>query len=60
MGDLSGHSIRVGTALHMFECEVLLEKIILRREWKSERTAMCYIRNWNDDDCSLIDHELLS
>ena len=50
MGDLSGHSIRVDTALHMFECDVLLEKIMLRRESKSESTAMCYMRNWNDND----------
>ena len=44
----------------MLECDVLLEKIMLRSELKSERTAMCYIRNWNDDDWSLNDHELHS
>jgi len=57
IGELSGHSFRVGAALDMLERGVPLEKIMLRGGWKSEGTAMRYLRNWNDDEWSLIDHE---
>jgi len=57
LGELSGHSFRVGAALDMLERGVPLEKIMLRGGWKSEITAMRYLRNWNDDEWSLIDHE---
>jgi len=58
--ELSGHSFRVGAALDMLDRGVPLEKIMLRGGWKSESTAMRYLRNWNDDEWSLIDHELYS
>ena len=58
IGELSGHSFRVGAALDMLERGVPLEKIMLRGGWKSESTAMRYLRNWNDDDWSLIDHKI--
>ena len=55
--DLSGHSFRVGAAIDMLARGVPLEKIMLRGGWKSESTAMRYLRNWNDDEWSLIDYE---
>jgi len=55
--ELSGHSFRVGASIDMLERGVPLEKIMLRGGWKSESTAMRYLRNWNDDEWSLIDHE---
>jgi len=58
VGELSGHSFRVGAALDMLERGVPLEKIMLRGGWKSETTAMRYLRNWNDDEWSLIDHRV--
>ena len=58
IGELSGHSFRVGAALDMLERGIPLEKIMLRGGWKSESTAMRYLRNWNDDEWSLIDHSL--
>jgi len=58
--ELSGHSFRVGAALDMLDRGVPLEKNMLRGGWKSESTAMRYLRNWNDDEWSLIDHELYS
>ena len=60
IGELSGHSLRVGAALDMLERGVPLEKIMLRGGWKSEITAMRYLRNWNYDEWSLIDHEFYS
>ena len=56
IGELSGHSFRVGAALDMLERGTPLERIMLRGGWKSESTAMRYLRNWNDQDWSLIDH----
>jgi len=47
----------VGAALDMLERGVSLEKIMLRGDWKSESTAMRYLRNWKNDEWSLIDHE---
>ena len=58
IGELSGHSFRVGAALDMLERGVPLERIMLRGGWKSESTAMRYLRNWNDEGWSLIDHDL--
>ena len=59
IGELFGHSFRVGTALDMLERRVPLEKIMLRGGWKSESTAMRYLRNWNDDEWSLVDISLI-
>ena len=43
---LSGHSFRVGAALDLLEQGEPLEKIMLRRGWQSDSTAMKYLRNW--------------
>jgi len=51
--ELSGHSFRVGAAIDLLERGVSLEKIMLRGGWKSETTAMRYLRNWRDDDLLL-------
>jgi site-specific recombinase XerD len=45
-GDLSGHSFRVGAALDLLEQGEPLEKIMLRGGWKSDSTAMRYLREW--------------
>uniref|UniRef100_UPI0025F59EC3 tyrosine-type recombinase/integrase n=1 Tax=uncultured Paraglaciecola sp. TaxID=1765024 RepID=UPI0025F59EC3 len=43
---LSGHSFRVGAALDLLEQGEPLEKIMLKGGWKSDSTAMKYLRNW--------------
>ena len=43
---LSGHSFRVGAALDLLEQCEQLERIILRRGWQTDSTAMKYLRNW--------------
>ena len=48
IGELSGHSFRVGAALDLLEQGVPLERIMLRGGWKSENTALRYLRNWDD------------
>jgi len=58
IGDLSGHSFRVGAALDLLDRGVPLERIMLRSGWKSETTALRYLRNWNDQHWSLIDYKL--
>jgi len=45
---LSGHSFRVGAALDLLEKGMPLERIMLRGGWKSESTAMRYLRNWQE------------
>ena len=54
--ELSGHSFRVGAALDMLDQGIPLERIMLRGGWKSETTALRYLRNWNDRNWPLIDH----
>ena len=44
--ELSGHSFRVGGAIDLLEAGESLEKIMLRGGWKSESTALRYLRNW--------------
>lgn len=44
---LSGHSFRVGAALDLLEQGEPLEKIMLKGGWKTEATAMKYLRNWH-------------
>ena len=56
--ELSGHSFRVGAALDMLDQGIPLERIMLRGGWKSETTALRYLRNWNDQNWSLIDHHI--
>jgi len=48
MEPLSGHSFRVGAAVDMLDQGIPLERIMLRGGWKSENTAMKYLRNWQD------------
>ena len=45
--ELSGHSFRVGGAIGLLEAGESLEKIMLRGGWKSESTALKYLRNWS-------------
>jgi len=54
IGELSGHSFRVGAAEDLVDKGVPLEKIMLRGGWKSENTALRYLRNWNDSDWLLV------
>jgi len=49
MGELSGHSFRVGGAIDMLSKGIPLERIMLRGGWKSDKTAMRYLRNWQED-----------
>jgi len=44
---LSGHSFRVGSALDLLEQGEPLEKIMLKGGWKTDATAMKYLRNWS-------------
>jgi integrase len=50
IGELSGHSFRVGAAIDLLNKNIPLEKIMLRGGWKSEASAMRYLRNWNDSN----------
>ena len=47
---LSGHSFRVGGALDLLKRGVPMEKIMLRGGWKSESTALRYLRESVGDD----------
>jgi len=51
----SGHSFRVGAALDLLNRGVPLEKIMLRGGWRSETTALKYLRSWTGDDIDLLD-----
>ncbi len=44
--DFSGHSFRVGAALDMLNDGYSLERIMLKGGWKSESTAIRYLRTW--------------
>jgi len=54
IGELSGHSFRVGAAVDLLDRGVPFERIMLRGGWKSEKTALRYLRNWDDSDWLLI------
>jgi len=54
IGALSGHSFRVGAAVDLLDKGVPFEKIMLRGGWKSEKTALRYLRNWDDSDWLLV------
>jgi len=54
VGELSGHSFRVGAAVDMLDKGVPFERIMLRGGWKSENTALRYLRNWDDSDWLLV------
>ena len=45
--ELSGHSFRVGGAIDLLEAGESLERIMLRGGWRSESTALRYLRNWS-------------
>jgi len=55
IGELSGHSFRVGSALDLLDKNIPLEKIMLRGGWKSETSAMRYLQSWNDSNWLMID-----
>ena len=42
----SGHSFRVGAAIDLLEAGASLETIMLKGGWRSEDTAMNYLRRW--------------
>ena len=54
IGELSGHSFRVGAAVDLLDKGVPLERIMLRGGWKSENTALRYLRNWDDSNWLLV------
>ena len=54
IGELSGHSFRVGAAVDLLDKGVPLERVMLRGGWKSENTALRYLRNWDDSDWLLV------
>ena len=54
IGELSGHSFRVGAAIDLLNKNIPLEKIMLRGGWKSEASAMRYLQSWNDSNWLII------
>jgi integrase len=54
ISELSGYSFRVGAAVDLLDKGVPLERIMLRGGWKSENTALRYLRNWDDTDWLLV------
>lgn len=50
IGELSGHSFRVGAALDLLNKGIPLEKIMLKGGWKSETSAMRYLQSWSDSN----------
>ena len=54
IGELSGHSFRVGAALDLLDKNIPLEKIMLRGDWKSETSAMRYLQSWNNQDWLIV------
>lgn len=50
MPDLSGHSFRVGAAVDMVNKGESLARIMLRGGWKTESTAIRYLRNYTFDN----------
>jgi integrase len=46
----SGHSFRVGAALDLLNRGVPMEVIMLRGGWRSQTTALNYLRSWVDDE----------
>ena len=54
IGELSGHSFRVGAAIDLLDRGEPFERIMLRGGWKSEKNALRYLRNWDDSDWLLV------
>jgi hypothetical protein len=50
MPGLSGHSFRVGAAVDMVNQGETLARIMLRGGWKTESTAIRYLRNYAFDN----------
>lgn len=46
---LSGHSFRVGAAIDLLERGVPIYQIMLRGGWKSESSALKYLRSWQPE-----------
>jgi len=46
VNELSGHSFRVGAAVDLLDQGLSIEQIMLKGGWKSETTALRYLRNW--------------
>jgi len=56
IGELSGHSFRVGAALDLLDNNIPLEKIMIRGGWKSETSAMRYLQSWSDQNWLIVDN----
>ena len=54
IGELPGHSFRVGTVVDLLNRGVLFERIVLCGGRKSENTASRHLRNWDDSDWLLV------
>jgi len=54
IGELSGHSFRVGAALDLLDKNIPLEKIMLKGGWKSETSAMRYLQSWSNQDWLIV------
>lgn len=54
IGELSGHSFRVGAALDLLDKNISLEKIMLRGGWKSETSTIRYLQSWSDQNWTLV------
>ena len=54
IGELSVHSFHVGAAVDLLNKGVPLERIMLRGGWKSEKTTLRYLKNWDDSDWLLV------
>ena len=54
IGELSGHSFRVGAALDLLNKNIPIEKIMLRGGWKSEASAIRYLKSWSDQNWIII------
>ena len=44
----------MGAAVDLLDKGVLFERIILRCGWKSDKTALIHLRNWDDSDWQLV------
>ena len=54
IGKLTGQSFSVGAALDLLDKNILLEKIMLRSDWKSEASAIRYRQSWNGSGCLIV------
>ncbi len=54
IGELSGHSFRVGAAIDLLNKNIPLEKIMLRGGWKSATSAIRYLQSWSDQNWTVV------